>query len=251
MAATWDAAPGATSYRLTWRSVDGSGSLARNTGLPGDSLETATAGATATVAGSGEWQFSLTACNDGGCGFPVVKTVEVKDLVVRQTGTDYDTDGDGLIEIDSAAKLNAVRWDLDGDGAVASGDQTSYSAAFPSPATGMGCPSTGCTGYELTADIDLDVSPYNASPWWSPIGGTYTATFEGNGNTISNLTIDKTDTGNLGLFSTLGSAAKVRNLGLTGASVTGRASSGSVTVESAFWPGPTMVWWWLPTPPGR
>ena len=30
----------------------------------------------------------------------------------------YDSDGDGLIEIDNLAQLNASRWDLDGDGAA-------------------------------------------------------------------------------------------------------------------------------------
>ena len=146
---------------------------------------------------------------------------------------DYDTDDDGLIDIDSAAKLNAVRWDLNGDGTVASGDENSYAAAFDRAAPSMGCGDTDsdnspgpCTGYELRGDIDLDIAPYNVSPWWTPIG-TYTATFEGNGNTIDNLTIDKTDTGDLGLFSILGSAAVVRNLGLTGASVTGRVSGSS------------------------
>ena len=83
--ATWDATPGATSYRLTWLSVDGSGSLARNSGLPGDSLETAIPRTTATVSRSGLWEFWLTDCNDGGCGFPAIKTVEVKDLVLKQT----------------------------------------------------------------------------------------------------------------------------------------------------------------------
>ena len=83
--ATWDDTNGATTYRLTWRSIDAGNSLARNTGLPGDSLDTATAGATATVAGSGAWQFSLTACNTGGCSDPAVKTVEVK-AVPKQEG---------------------------------------------------------------------------------------------------------------------------------------------------------------------
>ena len=33
--------------------------------------------------------------------------------VLAQTPVDnYDTDGDGLIEIDSLTQLNAVRWDL-------------------------------------------------------------------------------------------------------------------------------------------
>ena len=38
--------------------------------------------------------------------------------VAAQTPTDYDTDNDGLIEVDSLAKLNAMRWDLNGDGVV-------------------------------------------------------------------------------------------------------------------------------------
>ena len=39
-------------------------------------------------------------------------------VVSAQTTTDYDTDNDGLIEVDSLAKLNAIRWDLNGDGVV-------------------------------------------------------------------------------------------------------------------------------------
>ena len=82
--------------------------------------------------------------------------------------TDYDTDDDGLIEIDTAAKLNAVRWDLDGDGAADNAsDNASYQAvgAFRIPAVNQ-CDKAAtmgtteeCTGYELTADVDLGVSP--------------------------------------------------------------------------------------------
>ena len=79
--------------------------------------------------------------------------------VLAQTPVDnYDTDGDGLIEIDSLAQLNAVRWDLDGNGAAdrASND-ANYAAAFPVAESGSVCPSeTTCTGYELTANLDFD-----------------------------------------------------------------------------------------------
>ena len=230
----WGNVDGADEYLLRWSLVDGSGGNPEgDTSLSGDSIKVQADSVTATVAGFGQWEFSLTACNDGGCGSPVVKTIEVKGVVPKQTGTDYDTDDDGLIDIDSPARLNAVRYDLDGNGTVAAGDQTKYSAAFPSPAASMGCGDTDgdnnpgpCTGYELTTSIDLNIAPYNASPWWNPIG-EYTATFEGNGNTIANLTVDKTDTNELGLFSILGSAAVVRNLGLTGANVTMTLSSRS------------------------
>ena len=34
----------------------------------------------------------------------------------QQATTDYDADNDGLIEVGSLAQLNAIRWDLDGNG---------------------------------------------------------------------------------------------------------------------------------------
>ncbi len=122
---------------------------------------------------------------------------------------DYDTDDDGLIEVSNLAQLNALRWDLDGDGASS---RTDYAIAFPDASPGMGCPASGCIGYELTADLDFD-SNGNGTPdegdayWnngagWLPIGNRslpFAATFDGNGYTISNLYI-KGRTGT-GLFS--------------------------------------------------
>ena len=129
-----------------------------------------------------------------------------------RTGTDYDTDDDGLIEISNHAQLNAVRWDLDGNGSsLNSGYSTGSTSAFPSPAAGMGCPDTSdsnqtgnCTGYELTANIDLDTDGdgmadsgdayWNGDDGWNGIGvqdkksdSPFTATFRGNGHTVSNL----------------------------------------------------------------
>ena len=79
-------------------------------------------------------------------------------------GTDYDADNDGLIDVDSLAKLNAMRWDLDGDGAPSSGNAADYTAAFAGAAADMGCPdgpdvdqlADACSGYALTADLDFD-----------------------------------------------------------------------------------------------
>ena len=82
-----------------------------------------------------------------------------------------DSDGDGLIEITSLAQLNAVRWDLNGDGlADSGGSNISYTAAFPvasgpQQSCNAGAEGDGaCAGYELTADLDFD----GAS--WQPIG---------------------------------------------------------------------------------
>ena len=44
-------------------------------------------------------------------------------------GTDYDADDDGLIEISSLAGLNAMRWDVDGDGIVTDNTGTSLDEA--------------------------------------------------------------------------------------------------------------------------
>ena len=121
--------------------------------------------------------------------------------VAAQTPTDYDTDNDGLIEVNSLARLNAIRWDLNGDGVVdnptASTDaddanaptqQQAYATAFPNAATGMGCPSTpydhdgndrtseitGCIGYELTGNLNFNntnwASGRGDGKGWVPIG---------------------------------------------------------------------------------
>ncbi|MDE0135200.1 MAG: hypothetical protein OXM54_10225, partial [Acidimicrobiaceae bacterium] len=107
---------------------------------------------------------------------------------------DYDVDDDGLIEISSLAQLNAIRWDLDGDGAAdvyppSRDGRTGHdpdgaaklSAAFPNAATDMGCPADGCDGYELAADLDFDTNGsgtadsgdefWNGGKGWVPLIG--------------------------------------------------------------------------------
>ena len=77
-----------------------------------------------------------------------------------QTPVDYDVDDDGLIEVGTVAQLNAIRWDLDGDGGVdPGGDATGYGEAFPNAMASplMGCATIGCTGYELTMNLDLQL----------------------------------------------------------------------------------------------
>ena len=168
-----------------------------------------------------------------------------------RTGTDYDADDDQLIEIDSLAKLNAVRWDLDGDGAVAAGNATAYAAAFPGAAAGMGCPDSGdadalgnCAGYELTTDLDFDTDGdgstwtetggvvggddgdayYDAGAGWEPIGNNvsppsnyYRAVFRGNGHVVSNLFVNRPEgssTRYVGLFGVIGGGGRIESLGL-------------------------------------
>ena len=65
-------------------------------------------------------------------------------------------DNDGFIEVANLAQLDALRYDLDGDGLVDGAIWMPYYSAYPMGALGMGCPSEGCTGYELTANLDFD-----------------------------------------------------------------------------------------------
>ena len=147
-----------------------------------------------------------------------------------QATIDYDTDDDTLIEIDTAAKLTAIRYDLNGDGTVDnSGDQTNYDMGFPTP-LGTQCddPATGgttetCTGYELTSDIALTAA-------WTPIGTStsvaYNTTFDGQGHTISGLNISVS--ANAGVFAWLGASGVVRNVGVLAPSITSAGAGSSV-----------------------
>ena len=166
------------------------------------------------------------------------------------TPTDYDTDDDGLIEIDSLAKLNAIRYDMNGNGDAT---HTTYANAFPNrdtnAATRMGCPSGACTGYELTANLDFDENgdgqitaagdptywnrsqhQTKISTGWIPLGGfsdRFTATFNGNGFTINNLYMNRFHTMNdaQGFISYIGSGGRIESLGITNANVSSITNS--------------------------
>ncbi len=119
---------------------------------------------------------------------------------------DYDRNNNSLIEIDSQAKLNAIRWDRNGDGMVDPDDQTNYNNAFPNAMSGMGCPSTGCRGYELTADLTL-------TGQWVPIS-RFSATFDGNGHTLTGLRISDSVSDDVGWIRELNSDGIIKNVGL-------------------------------------
>ena len=156
------------------------------------------------------------------------------------TSVDYDSNDDRLIEISNLAQLNAVRWDLNGDGTVdVAANRTSYAAAFPNAAAGMGCPDGDdagtapdpCLGYELKADLTFDTNAdgavtaadsgglyWNQGDGWTPIGGRgnpYTGEFQGRGKTIDQLFIDDYVVDFVGLFGVIGSGGKIAGLGLT------------------------------------
>ena len=148
---------------------------------------------------------------------------------------DHDRDNDGLIEICNLDQLNAIRFDSNGDGAPDGGVLGEYLSAFPGIVPdGPGCP-TGCQGYELVVDLDFDTNGngsadagdkfWNNGLGWDPIrllSSYFAATFEGNGNSISNLYMNKPQRRwNIGLFAKLDSGAVVRNLSVADARVLG------------------------------
>ncbi len=186
-------------------------------------------------------------------------------LTAPAGATDYDQNDDGLIEIADLAQLNAMRWDLDGDGDPVSANSDDYAAAFPGAAAGMGCgwddpetteTTTACRGYELMADLDFDTDRdgsthingvgdaddayYNSGSGWEPIGDDtpadnserYNAIFEGNDHTISNLYVSRDSTPDVGLFGSIGTASVVRNLGVAAVSVTGGNWTGGLVGSS-------------------
>ena len=178
---------------------------------------------------------------------------------------DYDADDDGLIEVSSLAQLNAMRWDLDGNGAASSGNATSYAAAFPNAKSNMGCNEddanpAACSGYELAANLDFDTNDndsadsgdtyWNGGDGWNPIGtgsAAYTGDFDGNNDSdssgdggpyaIANLHINRSAaTGQLfvGLFGVIGSGAEIERVALTGVSVTGGITGNANGNDEAY-----------------
>ena len=154
----------------------------------------------------------------------------------------YDTDEDGLIEIDTLERLNAVRYDLDGDGRAT--DVLAYEQAYPRPVAGMGCPSV-CRGYELTSDLNfLSAGDYAsgimsgewvAGSGFPPIGSElepFSALFHGNGHTIRSLSMNNRVRNDSGLFGVTSRTSEIRELNIESARVEGVDRAGALAGEA-------------------
>ena len=144
---------------------------------------------------------------------------------------DVDADGDGLIEISTAEQLNQVRYNL-----LGSSLNTSDGVAGDANGCGGLNGISDCNGYELTQNISLD--GYNSDNW-VPIGscrdfkGTgnnpcttvsslFSTTFDGNGWTISNLTITNPAApynNGAGLFGAISPDSILRNVHIRSANI--------------------------------
>ena len=145
--------------------------------------------------------------------------------------TDFDSNDNNLIEVTTLEQLNAMRYDLDGDG-VPSGtleNKLAYYTAFRTSRAGSFCES--CAGYELMNDLDFSGSSWATGTGWEPIGtnaSRFTATFDGNGHIIRNLFIDRGTADEVGLFGVTGASAVIANVALVNVSVTGAATVGAL-----------------------
>ena len=202
-----------------------------------------------SVAGGDDpWDFG-TGGADG--DYPLISYASLTPALQGREVIDYDRDDDGLIDIRSLAQLDAVRYDLDGDGDGLPTHRVAYPNYERGAAGRMGCPAGACTGYEVLADLDFDtnedgnVDASDAYESWTPIGdagGAYTANFNGNGHTIANLTINLLTgafptgvTSNYtGLFGYIDGGPVIENVGLVDVSITdGRdPASGSASYYS-------------------
>ncbi|MCE2405681.1 MAG: hypothetical protein J4F43_11070, partial [Dehalococcoidia bacterium] len=166
----------------------------------------------------------------------------------------YDTDGDRLIDVSTLEQLDAIRYDLDGNGRrdYGSGEQA-YAAAFPAAEMEAVCEKR-CNGYELLRSLDFDRTDSYASgavnaAWvtgsgWLPIGREdsrdarrrFRTTFDGNGHTISNLYISRptrrVDPGSAGLFGLTDDASVIREIGLLDVEVRGVDNVGGLAGQN-------------------
>ena len=181
-----------------------------------------------------------------------LSATETFSVTVTAGDRDYDADDDGLIEIGTLAQLDAVRYDLNGDGLVDGATWRPYYAdgAFPMGALDMGCPDS-CVGYELSEDLDFDTNRsgaansgdtyWNDGAGWEPIGSEdnpYTAEFRGDNHILSNLFINRSSEDGIGLFGTVQSPAAGRgviwDVGLIKVDVTGRDAVGSLLGRTQY-----------------
>ncbi|MDB5612342.1 MAG: filamentous hemagglutinin N-terminal protein [Bradyrhizobium sp.] len=103
----------------------------------------------------------------------------------------------------------------------------------PATPTLQGVASANLAGhYALGSDIDAaTTASWNGNTGFTPIGTVgvpFNGTFDGLGHSIANLTVNRPATADVGLFGSTDTAAKIRDVGLVGGSVTGLSSAGGL-----------------------
>ena len=208
---SWNAVSNADSYEIRWRSSGPKPNPWNYTNVGNVRTYTITGLTNGT-----RYAIHLRAKNSAGVSEKIIINFgkRTKPAKLKPTGG-TDSDGDGLIDIVTVEQLNNMRYNLYG---------TSYKTSDSAAGVTTGCPSNYCKGYELLNDLDFAGSRFTAGSGWDSIGdndGTFHATFEGNGHTISNLTINTASEEFLGLFGRIGSNAHISNITFNRANITG------------------------------
>ena len=182
---------------------------------------------------------------------------------------DYDVDNDGLIEVKTKAQLQAIHYDLNGDGTPESRGgwpsaptayATGMSPAYPAPMTAMGCPPrdhdndpatdyvASCIGYELVNDINagswVPLGKLNANA----IGADFTGKLVGNGYRVLNVDRFASTVGSA-FSSGIGATGSVEGVGFVNPRFgTGQQEHAPITVNlrgsiiGSYVEGGTMNW---------
>jgi len=141
---------------------------------------------------------------------------------------DIDVDNDGLIEVYSLARLDWVRNNETGTSLI---DNEGFELS-------EGCLNGTCSGYELMTSLDFDTNGngefdsgdqfYNNGEGWEPITQISNASVEGNGFSVSNLTIKRGSTERTGLFAAIADTS-VSNLSLIDVNIECQRICGGLT----------------------
>ena len=219
----------ATALHIAWNST-AVGAASGSTAIPPG---TGTSTSTHIISGlipTTPYTFTITVVDAAGNMSP---TVPADPDPVTTLVNPIDSDGDGLIDINSLDQLHNIRHNLDG---------TSYkTSSSDSGVTCVTTTATTCRGYELMQNLDFarsssydnnsintDWIPTGADPaaatnsGWQPINN-FNTSLEGNGYIIANLYVRRA--GSVGLFGKVNADAIIRAIGIVDGSLYG--SSGN------------------------
>ena len=90
--------------------------------------------------------------------------------------------------------------------------------------------------FKQVANIDLGGFAFSSGSGWDPIGrngNCFTGSYDGNGFTISSLTIDRPSEEIIGLFGCVGGAGVLKNISLNNSSINGYARVGAIAGDNS------------------
>ena len=208
--------------------------------------DSTSASTTVPANSSGEIRYRVTVRHTDGQGDSNTYRINPFPVIV-------DGDSDGLIDIYYLEDLDAIRNYSDGSGYDIDTERDDITIDKNT----LGCPNSGCMGYELRRSLDFGEdnsysSTANKVTWttgagWQPIGSIsnddcsdsasdcFNSIFEGNNNQLSNLWIDRdtVDNAHIGLFTAVSQNARIENVGILDVAIEGRGYVGGLVARNA------------------